>query len=162
MNIGYSADEVFEIAEEIEREGEEFYLAAAAAAKDQEAKDLFLGLAKAEKDHGETFRRLRKDLVGGEGPSLLKEPDETVSLYLRAVAKGTVFQTSDRKIDKGELPATESEVLALAISKELESILYYVGMKSVVVDEAAGKAVESVMREEEQHVVQLAKRKGLF
>ena len=96
MSIRYSADEVFEMAEQIERNGGAFYRRAAELASDASTGTMLLELAGMEDDHVKTFVGMRKDLSAEERKPMVFDPDDELSLYLRAMADQHVF---DMKAD---------------------------------------------------------------
>ena len=59
MGIDFNADEVFEIAEQIERNGAKFYRSIAEKINDTNKKQLLANLAKMEDEHEQIFNRLR-------------------------------------------------------------------------------------------------------
>ena len=59
MGISFSADEIFEMAEEIERNGAGFYREAAKNTSDKEIKQMLLELADMEDEHLTTFQQMR-------------------------------------------------------------------------------------------------------
>ncbi|HRS71257.1 MAG TPA: ferritin family protein, partial [Anaerohalosphaeraceae bacterium] len=62
MAITFNADEIFEMAEEIERNGAAFYREAAAKASREDIKKMLLDLAAMEEGHEQTFAQMRKKL----------------------------------------------------------------------------------------------------
>ena len=62
MGIDFNADEVFEIAEQIERNGVKFYKSAAEKIQDEDKKKLLNDLAEMEVEHEQTFKALRSQL----------------------------------------------------------------------------------------------------
>ena len=59
--INFNADEIFEMAEQIERNGAKFYRKAAESI-DSKSRDLLLGLAAMEDEHQKTFAAMRGEL----------------------------------------------------------------------------------------------------
>ncbi|MFC2170988.1 ferritin family protein, partial [Calditrichota bacterium] len=59
----YNIDEVFEMAEQIERDGADFYRKAAAHVDVEEGKTLLLELASMEDDHEVVFAKLREKIA---------------------------------------------------------------------------------------------------
>ena len=67
MGMPFNADEVFEMAEQIERNGARFYRTA--AEKFPEVNPLLLELAAMEDKHEKTFAAMRSELSGTEAES---------------------------------------------------------------------------------------------
>jgi len=153
MSMPFNADEVFEMAEQIERNGGKFYRAA--AEKFPAVRDILLILAAMEDKHEETFADMRAELSGTELQEPLFDPDQQAQMYLRAMADGHVF---DIKADPAEKLAdkdTPEEVLKMAIGAERDSIAFYVGLKDAVSNKAGKDKVDDIIKEEMSHIVTL-------
>ncbi|MFC1795127.1 ferritin family protein [Planctomycetota bacterium] len=153
MVMPFNADEVFEMAEQIERNGGKFYRAA--AEKFPAVRDLLLTLAAMEDKHEQTFADMRAALSGKELQETVFDPDGQAQMYLRVMADGHVF---DVKSDPAELLATKNtpeDVLKMAIGLERDSIAFYVGLKEAVSNKAGKDKVEDIIKEEMGHIVTL-------
>ncbi len=62
MSYDFNADEIFEMAEQIERNGAKFYRRMAENVSDISIPQLFLDLAAMEDEHEKTFASIRADL----------------------------------------------------------------------------------------------------
>ena len=156
MGMPFNADEVFEMAEQIERNGGKFYRAA--AEKFPAVSDIFLGLAAMEDEHEKTFANMRAELSGTELEDPVFDPDGQAQMYLRVMADGHVF---DVKSDPAELLATKNapeDVLKMAIGVERDSIAFYVGLKEAVSRKAGKDKVDAIIKEEMGHIVTLNKK----
>ncbi len=152
MAYDFNAKEIFEMAEQMEKNGVEFYTKAAENTTNDETKKLFIGLADMEKDHENTFSILKADLTGKEKESNVFDPEDESALYLKALVDMQVFFKKELKSD-----ATLTEVLKMAIGAEKDSIVFYLGMKELV-SESSGKArIDSIIKEEMMHIKLLAK-----
>ncbi len=155
MAMAFNADEVFEMAEEIERNGAKFYREAAAKAPDRKTKDIFLGLAAMEDGHLLTFRGMRAALGDQEKGGTTFDPDNEASLYLQAMADAKGFEGMRNPAEKLTGRESTEELFEIAIEAEKNSVMFYVGIKAMV-DARAGKdKVENIIREEVGHVAQL-------
>ena len=126
MALDFNADEIFEMAEQIERNGAVFYRKAAESVAGEE-KDFLLELAKMEDDHEVTFKGLRKELTAGQKESLTFDPEDMAPQYLKALADTRVFFEKDMD------PNTMKEILKAAITAEKDSIVFYLGDRKSVV-----------------------------
>ena len=97
MSIDFNADEVFEMAEQIERNGAKFYRKAADKTSDAATKQELLDLAEMEDQHEKTFAAMRSELSGPEMAVTVFDPEGDAGRYLRAMADGHVFDLSDRE-----------------------------------------------------------------
>ena len=146
----FSIDEIFEIAEQIERNGGKFYRAA--AEKFPAVRELLTRLAEWEDAHVKTFATMRGEFAEGPDSPPVFDPDDQAQMYLRAMADGHVFNP---KADPGELVAgtdTPEDILHLAVSVERDSIAFYVGLKRSVTRAADKDKVEAIIKEEISHV----------
>jgi len=153
MGMPFNADEVFEMAEQIERNGGKFYRTA--AEKFPAVSKVFLNLAAMEDEHLRTFENMRTELSGTEVEQQVFDPDGQAQMYLRVMAGGHVF---DLKTDLAEQLAginTPEDVLKMAIGVERDSIVFYVGLKEAVSQRAGKDKVEDIIKEEMSHVVTL-------
>ncbi|MHC4125863.1 MAG: ferritin family protein, partial [Planctomycetota bacterium] len=81
MAITFNADEIFEMAEEIERNGAKFYRKAAEKTSDKETRSLLGNLAEMEDGHLKVFEEMRKELSGREKERDIFDPDNEAALY---------------------------------------------------------------------------------
>lgn len=153
MVMPFNADEIFEMAEQIERNGGKFYRAA--AEKFPAVNDILLSLAAMEDEHLKTFADMRTELSGTELEEPVFDPDGQAQMYLRVMADGNVF---DVKVDPVEQLATKNtpeDVLKMAIGVERDSIAFYVGLKEAVSRRAGKDKVDDIIKEEMGHIVTL-------
>jgi rubrerythrin len=61
MSITFNADEIFEMAEEIERNGAKYYREAAEKASEKETKQMLLDMATMEDGHLQTFQAEKRN-----------------------------------------------------------------------------------------------------
>lgn len=154
----FNADEILEMAEQIERNAGRFYREAAAKTSDQQMKSMFLSLAAMEDGHLRTFQEMRKGLSDQEKGGTTFDPDNEAVLYLQALADSKGFEgmiSPTRKLTGKESPR---ELLEIAIAAEKNSVLYYVGLKDLVPTEASRDRVEAIIREEMQHLADLRRQ----
>jgi rubrerythrin len=155
MGMPFNADEVFEMAEQIERNGGRFYRAA--AEKFPTVRELLLKLAEMEDDHEKTFAGMRAELSGKETGETVFDPDGQSQMYLRAMADGHIFNPKADPVEKVAGKDTPEDILKMAIGVERDSVAFYVGLKRSV-SQAAGKdKVEGIIAEEIGHVAILSR-----
>jgi len=155
MSIDFNADEIFEMAEEIERNGARFYRKAAEGKEDTHSHQLLLDLAAMEDEHEKLFASMRKDLSKQERASDVFDPYNEAALYLRAMADGAVFNV--KKDPSEDLTGSESmeDILRRAIGLEKDSIVFYLGMKEMVPERLGRPKVEAIIKEEMKHITDL-------
>ena len=158
MSTMFNADEVFEMAEEIERNGARFYREAATKAVAREVKEMFLGMASMEDGHLRVFQEMRKSLTEEEKGETVYDPYNEASLYLQALADTKGFEGMKSPTQKLTGKESVRELLEIAIEAEKNSVLYYVGLKDLVPVGAGRDKVEEVIREEIRHIADLRRR----
>jgi rubrerythrin len=158
MTIAFNVDEIFEMAEEIERNGARFYREAAANAPDETSKKMLLDLGAMEEGHERTFSQMRKELKAADKEPTTYDPDNQVAQYLRTMAD---FHGTEGKVSPTEkLTGKESieEVLKIAMQAEKNSIAFYVGIKDLVPGAPAKSKVNAIIMEEMMHVSTLGSK----
>lgn len=146
MRYDFNADEVFEMAEQMERNGEKFYKNAAATIDNEAHKTLLLDLAAMEVDHEKTFKAMRSDLKAAEKSATVFDPDGEAALYLRALVDTRVF--FEKKIDVSSM----EKILKAAIEAEKDSIVFYLGMKNAIPEKLGRDRIEGIIKEEMGHI----------
>lgn len=152
MGITFNADEIFEMAEEIERNGAKFYREAAEKASDNAVRKMLLDLAAMEDGHELTFANMRKELSDEEKGTTTYDPDNEVAQYLKTVASfhGTEGKVSPTETLTGD--ESMSEILKIALQAEKNSIAFYVGIKDLVPGKAGKDKIQAIIIEEMAHV----------
>ena len=156
MSYDFTANDVFEMAEQLERNGAEFYRKAAESARDPKAKELLLKLAAMEVDHEKLFAGLKSDLSDQDKVSTVFDPDGESMMYLRSLADTRIFF-------KKEIDITSMEdVLKSAIVAEKDSIVFYLGIKELVPEKYGKEKLELIIQEEMQHIRLLSRELVAF
>lgn len=158
MSVTFNANEVFEMAEQIERNGAIFYREAAGKTASQEMKDLFLNMASMEDGHMQTFVEMRKDLAAQEKAQTAFDPYNEATLYLQTMADGKGSEGMKSPTEKLTGSESPRELLEIAIEAEKNSVLFYVGLKDLVTAKAGRDKVETIIREEVKHVADLRRQ----
>lgn len=154
----FNFTEIFEIAQKIERHGAKFYRDAAAKFNDdkQDIKKLLLEFAEQEDSHEETFTKIQANYENkGLGNIELMDP---LSLqYLDAIAKDFVFHDNEQQYSHVLLAMDKQDVFKFAIQREKDSILFYLGIKNSIRDKNLINTVDTLMKAEQKHLVDLTK-----
>ena len=151
--ITFNADEILEMAVQIEHNGAAFYRKAASFLP--AARTILDKLAAMEDDHERTFAAMRSALTDAERAPLTADPDNVAAQYLKSMADARVFVADP----KSELTGKESlrDVILAAIGKEKDSIVFYQSMKDVVPRSAGTARIDDIIRQEIGHILQLTK-----
>jgi rubrerythrin len=152
--LPYNADEAFEIAEQIERNGARFYRRAAEIVVDQEAQKLLLALAEAEDEHEDTFVRLRNRLVKEKNTF---DPDGEGASYLQSIANSKVFEANKDASVQFSGNETLEYVLRWAISREKDTVMFFLAIKESALEKQDKDQIDAIVREELSHVALLSK-----
>lgn len=156
MSVAFNADEIFAMAEQIERNGAKFYRKAAEGPAGVTSKELLLSLAEWEDQHERLFASMRAELGATEAASTAFDPNDEAALYLQAVADGHVFDVKTDPSEKLTGKETTAEVLKTAIGLEKDSIVFYLGIRESVGKTMGREKIESIIQEEMRHVTVLS------
>ncbi len=151
MMYDFNADDIFEMAQQMERNGATFYKTAAAAIDDEQSKEFLLELAEMEVGHEKTFAEMRSTLGASETESTVFDPEGESVHYLRALADTRVF--FEKEIDTSSIEA----ILKDAITAEKDSIVFYLGMREAVPEKLGRSRLDAIIKEEMGHIRMLSK-----
>jgi rubrerythrin len=152
MAYDFTAQEIFEMAKQIERNGVAFYQSAAKSVSDASEKDMLLELAKMEEDHEATFTKMEAQLKEQETASTVFDPEDEAVQYLKSLADTRVF--FEKEIDLSSMKA----ILKAAITAEKDSIVFYLGMKELVPEKLGKDRIDAIIKEEMGHIRLLGKK----
>jgi rubrerythrin len=156
MAFDFNADEIFEMAEQIEINGANFYREMADNISELSIRRLFLDLAAMEDIHKKVFSEMRANLSDQDRESTLFDPDGESAQYLRALADLRVFTqgVEERFTFPGGLTETEKyrKVFWAAIGREKESIVFYLGLKGLVPEKLGKDKIDDIIQEEMKHL----------
>lgn len=150
MSYDFNADEIFEMAEQIERNGADFYRKAAGDIKEEDNKAMLLELAEMEDQHEKTFAAMRADLTSKEKQSTVFDPQGEAAMYIQSLADTRIF--FEKKIDTTSMV----DILRAAVTAEKDSIVFYLGMKELVPDNMGKAKIDAIIKEEMAHIRMLA------
>ena len=147
-----TAEEIFGIGVEIERNGKAFYEAAAAGASGAGIKELLNMLSAWETKHIELFSRLLESIPAEIRNQNLYDPENEIALYVKATADNHIFVKNS---NTGELVAsckTPVDILTMALSFEKDSVVFYASMREVVGERQGRDEVDRLIHEELMHI----------
>jgi len=158
MSITFNAFEIFEMAEQIERNGVKFYRKAAEIFSDRDISRTLSALADMEVKHEKTFADMRKEISSKQRELIAFDPENEMALYLQEMAGGHAF---DLKKDISlQLTGEESieDILNMAVQAEKDAIAFYTGLIKFVPAPAGREKVEDMIGEEQGHIVVLSRK----
>jgi rubrerythrin len=146
MSFVFNADEIFAMAEQIEKNGGQFYRKSAQQVKEPTTKNLLLRLASMEDDHLKTFAGMKSSLSEEEKKSMTFDPDNEAGLYLASLAKTQVF--FKKEMDT----STPEGIFKAALAAEKDSIIFYLGMVDWVPENLGKNEISKIIQEEKSHI----------
>ncbi|MCG8684462.1 MAG: ferritin family protein [Desulfobacterales bacterium] len=150
MGNEFNANDIFEIAKQIEINGAKFYREAANRVDEDAHKQFLLSLAEMEDSHEQTFADMQKELGTAETAVTTFDPEDENALYLKALADTRVF------FEKDQPESSMKGILTSAIAAEKDSIAFYLGMKELVSQKAGKAKLDDIIKEEMSHIKLLA------
>ena len=154
MAFIFNADEIFEMAEQIERNGAAFYRLAAQQFPAQQR--LLTTIAEQEDAHWAIFSALRRQLTSKDREATVSDPDQEAEAYLRALADRRVvdIKHGPKSVLKGGESFTD--ILRIALGMEKDSIVFYLGMREMVPPALGQDKLDLIIKEEKKHIVFLS------
>ncbi len=157
MVITFTADEIFEIAEETERNAAEFYREAAERCSKEDTSKLLLDMSATENEHLKTFKNMREKLSAEEGLSIF-DPLGRSAMYLQSMADARSWEGRINPMQDLSGNETAKEIIEIALEAEKEMVVFYVGLKDMVYFKAGKEKVEEIILEELSHISSLLKK----
>ncbi len=156
MSLKFNADEVFQIAVQIENNAAAFYRRAAEMHSEKQNKEFFEELAKMEQNHARTFSGIQDSFGSNQPDPGYFDPHGETGMYLKAMAEGHGGEgsLSDPSTLSGDEPL--EQVLQIALKLEKKSILYYTGLRDLVPEELGKDRVDLIIGEERKHVAMIS------
>lgn len=150
MTVTLNAIEVFEIAQQIERNGAKFYRKAAELFNESDISNMFLELADWENRHEQVFKDMGYKIVDSTQKTTTELEKKEFDPKLMACL--TVFGTVSDPIHKLKSIQKITDALKTAIEKEKDTITFYEGLKNFVKDRDDQDKVDAVIEEEMHHI----------
>lgn len=152
MTVTFNAFEVFEIAEQIERNGTNFYFRAAELFDDSDTREMFLRLAEWETEHEQTFAQMKQQLSEQNRHAKTPSPDDLLP-DPRVMAGMAVFGIRSNPAEELRGRQEKTYIIRRAVEKEKDSIVFYHGLKEFVPDGADKERIDDIIKEEMKHIV---------
>ena len=150
--------EAAKIAQNMERDGIDFYQRAAAKAKAEATRDAFLRLSEDEKKHLARFEELEEGLQArrAEGPGYTDEAD--LGAYIDRLLDTQVFAKDGAVARLVEQAESDYETLAVGMRAERDAIVFYQEMLDFLDSPEAKEAFGRILAEEREHLKILGER----
>lgn len=157
MSIKFNADEVFEMAEQLERNGEKYYRRAAQGVKDKKSQKFLLQLADMESQHLKTFSAMRAEVSAAAKEQTVWDPENEAVAYLRAMADSHVFNLSEDPAEALTGKESLNDIFSKAVQMERDSIVFYLGLRDLVPPKLGADKVDAIIEQEKGHIVALTR-----
>jgi len=151
----FNANEVFDIAKRIERNGAAFYKAAADVVTDDTSKKIMNDLREMEVHHETIFSSMQKELSGAETEETLYDPHDEAFQFLKGMAEKYVFSQSEDPEQAIPPGATVVDVIQEGIRREQDSIVFYEGIKVMVPEKYGRSHIDEIIAQEMGHLMLL-------
>lgn len=145
----FSAYEILDIAEKLEKNGENVYREAIAQTEDLSLKELLKWMADEEVVHAEWFSKLKSEVKLDEDFHLIKEMGG--GLVSDLVGEQSF---SLKEVDFSAIEGTR-DLIEVFIEFERDTILFYEMLESFIIDEEIGEKLNRIMDEEKAHISKL-------
>ncbi len=156
MIYGFNADEVFQIAIDIEENGKRFYEKAMDIVDNPDVKAVLGSLAKEEAEHLKRFTELKAQLPKTATEDTVWDPEHEMNQYLQMMADIHVFR-SDLDVEKKLSQAKNPEdILKLGIQFEKDSIVFFVTMQDSTEEKKGREIIGHLINEEKEHLRKLS------
>ncbi len=152
MTVTLNAFDVFEIAEQIERNGTDFYIRAAELFDNPNTREMFIRLAEWETEHEQTFARMKQQLSEQTRQASTSEPDDLLP-DPRVMAGLAVFGIRSEPAEELRGRLEKIDIIRIAVEKEKDSIVFYHGLKEFVPAGADKSKIDDIIKEEMRHIV---------
>ena len=140
MGHEFSANEILEMAELIERNGTQLYLQAAEKASGDK-KSLLLELSIMQSKHEMSFAAIRKTLTDDDRCSTTFDPTNETAAYLKNLAESSVCFKSDLHA------LSFAEIIHSAICTKHESTIFFLTMKDFVGCQSGLEKIDALIHE---------------
>jgi rubrerythrin len=156
MSYDFNAEEVFEMAIQIEANGAAFYRKAAELQDDKSDKNFLETIASMEDRHKIGFEKMKAQVSDLEKSQTVFDPNEELYLYLKAMADSHGGEGNPEATNQLTGDETMAQIIETAIGLEKESILFYIGLKDIVPPKMGRAKIDEIIEEEKKHVAQLS------
>ncbi|OQA57248.1 MAG: Rubrerythrin [Candidatus Atribacteria bacterium ADurb.Bin276] len=148
MAMRFSADEVLEMAVELERRGIAFYENLSKKTSDQKSREIFIFLGEEEKKHLEYFQKTKDDL--NTQIDFVPDTMDETSNYLGSLIENGVLGKILQGLDLTQGDSSIEKALEVGMEVEKESVKFYESME-IMVPESKKEWLKKVIQEEKKH-----------
>lgn len=157
MAITFNADEVFDIAVQIERNASDFYREAADITADEATKQMMLEFSKMEAGHAQEFSEMRQELSASDKEPMTFDPNDEAAMYLKSFSEAHGWEGRSAKRVEFTSKETRDEILRSALGAEKDSVAFYVGVKDIVFGKSGKEQIDKIIKEEMKHITAISR-----
>ncbi|SET11950.1 Rubrerythrin [Natronincola peptidivorans] len=154
MSITFDSCKILQVLITLERRGHEFYLEAAHAMKDNEAKNMFFKLAQDELEHERVYKELMAKLPETKQCSIAAEEADFLELLLST----NFFINDHQQVDKMKKMWSKREALLIAEKLERDTILFLTELAALDPELAEENVIKAALKEERRHLSMILQR----
>lgn len=155
----FNAEELMELAIQIERNGKSYYAAMANKSDNQAVNDIFDYLCREEQSHLELFVTIRNKLAAGKTDDFViadeyNTPD--MMNYLKAMFDGRVFPNLLSHTELASEIKTDEQAIYHAIGFEKDTVLFFSEILGLLGQQDENYAlIQELIRQEKIHIARL-------
>ena len=150
--------EAAKIAQNMEKNGLDFYQRAAARTSNPQVRDVFQQLIEDEKNHLATFEELEETLQARRADGAAYTDDPEIGAYIDRLLQTQVFCEKCTVTGMLGQAADDCSALAVGMQAERDAILFYQEMLDFVDAREAREAFDWILKEERRHLRILGER----
>jgi len=157
---GFNANEVFQIAIDMEGNGKFFYEKAMEIIDDPDVKELLAFLAQEEGEHLKKFTELKAQLPKTATEDTIWDPEHEMNKYLQMMADMHVFRSDFDVEEKLSRVKNPEDVLKLGIQFEKDSIIFFLTIQDATEEKKGQELIGQLVDEEKKHLNKLSLELG--
>ena len=150
--------EAAKIAQNMEKNGLDFYQKSAAKTRNPEVRQVFLQLAEDEKDHLATFAELEEKLLASRRDGAGYTDEAEIGAYIGRLLQTQVFCDTCAVTRLAEQAKDDYEAIATGMRAERDAILFYQEMFDFVDSKEAQEVFSRILEQERRHLRALGDR----
>ncbi|KAF1082625.1 MAG: hypothetical protein GQF41_1346 [Candidatus Rifleibacterium amylolyticum] len=154
-----NADELMELAIQIEKNGKEYFSAMAERSENPKVKQIFNFLVREEQSHLEIFMKVRERLAEKQGEEI-QVADEyntpEMSAYIQAMSDGRVFPNLQSHSELASEIRDDKQAIYHAIGFEKDTVLFFSDILGILGPNDENRSlIEELIRQEKIHIAKL-------
>ncbi|GAB4277048.1 MAG: ferritin family protein [Candidatus Rifleibacteriota bacterium] len=156
--FNYNAEELMELAIQIEKNGKEYFLGMAEKTQNPDVRDIFTYLANEEQSHLENFVKIREKLSESKDEIEIADEYNTPEMYgyLKAMFDGRVFPNLKTYEEIASEIKTDEQAVYHAISFEKDTVLFFSEILSMLGEKDENRPlILELIRQEKIHIARL-------